>query len=125
MSWSLVDLWAPGETERSDDLDRRNRELNQKKLDRGQLSPEWVTAQQERFESTGSGTFNGQIMDAAAEGAVEGLQSMPGKVRAALNSVGSWAVSFIPWWAWVIGLLVLVGYLGGFTRLRGILARRA
>ncbi len=125
MSWSLVDIWAPGETERSDELDRRNRELNQRKLDQGQLSTEWVRSQQARFEATGSDTYNEQILDAAGEGAIEGLQAIPGKVRTALNSVGGWTLSFVPWWGWVIGVGVVFGYLGGFTYLRGILAKRS
>lgn len=125
MSWSLVDIWAPGETERAADLERRNRELNQRKLDKGQLSPEWVREQQARFEATGPDTFNSQILEAAGEGAVEGLQAIPGKVRGALNSVGGWTLGFIPWWGWLIGVGVVFGYLGGFTWIKGILARRS
>lgn len=124
VSWSMVDLWFPGETDRAKDLERRNQELNQKKLERGQVTREWVDAQQERFNSTGPSTFNSQVLDAAGEGAVEGIKAMPAKVRDALTTGAGWSLSFIPWWGWLIGAGVVWGYLGGWSYLRGILARR-
>lgn len=126
MSWSLVDLWYPGETDRAKELEKRNRELNQKKLERGQVTEEWVTRQQEAFESTGpdAGAWNEQVLDAAGEGAVEGLKELPGKVRSGLTAGAGWTLSFIPWWGWLIGAGVAFGYLGGWGYLRGILSRK-
>lgn len=124
MSWSLVDLWYPGETDRAKELEKRNRELNQRKLERGQVNEEWVRQQEENFGSTGPDTWNEQVLDAAQEGAVEGLQSMPGRVRSALTTGAGWSLSFVPWWGWVIGAGILWGYLGGWGYLRGILAKK-
>lgn len=126
MSWSLVNLWYPGETDRAKELEERNRQLNQRKLERGQVTEEWVTRQQEAFESSGpdAGAWDQQILEAAGQGAVEGLQELPGKVRAGLNAGAGWTLSFIPWWGWLIGAGVLFGYLGGGVYLRGILARK-
>ena len=125
MSWSLVDVFFPGETQRADDLEEQNRLLNQRKLEKGQVSQEWVDRQQDAFDSTGSSTYNDEIASAAAEGAVEGLTELPGKVRGALSGIAGWGLAFVPWWAWIVGAGVGFYYLGGFIYLRGILAKRA
>lgn len=127
MSWSLVDLWYPGETDRAKELEKRNRELNQRKLEKGQVNEDWVRQQEAAFEATGptgTDTWNSQVMDAAGEGAVEGLATMPRKVRDALSTGAGWTLSFVPWWGWLIGAGVLWGYLGGWGYLRGILNRK-
>lgn len=125
MSWSLVDIFAPGETARADELSERNRQLNQRKLEKGQVTEEWVARQQEAFDSTGSATYNAEVIAAAAEGATEGLVSLPGKVRGALSGVAGWGLAFVPWWAWLVGAGAVFYYLGGFVYLRGILAKRS
>jgi len=125
VSWSLVDIFYPGETQRADDLEEQNRILNQRKLEKGQVSEEWVDRQQEAFDSTGSSTYNAEIAEAAAEGAAEGLASMPGKVCGALSGVAGWGLAFVPWWGWIIGAGAVFYYLGGFVYLRGILAKRS
>lgn len=124
MSWSLVDLWYPGETDRAKELEKRNRELNQKKLERGQIDNEWKTAQEIRFGASGPETYNDEILTSAGQGAVEGLKSMPATVRDALTTGAGWSLSFVPWWGWLIGAGVFFGYLGGWTYLRGIMVKR-
>lgn len=120
----MVDLWYPGETDRAKELEKRNQELNQRKLERGQITNEWKTAQEIRFGSNGPDTYNDEILDAAGQGAVEGIKSMPKTVRDALTTGAGWSLSFVPWWGWLIGAGVAFGYLGGWTYLRGIMAKR-
>lgn len=124
MSWSLVDLFSWGETARAEDLQRRNEELNRKKIERGQVTEEWAQAQQDRFNANGPDTYNGDIIAAAADGAMSGLENIPKSVRGALSSSASWGLSFVPWWGWIVAAGVVFHYLGGFVYLRGILARR-
>lgn len=124
MSWSMVDLWYPGETDRAKELEKRNLELNQRKLEKGQVNEDWVNQQEGRFNQDGPDTYNGQISDAAMEGAKDGLASMPGTVRDALSTGAGWTLSFIPWWGWLIAAGVVWGYIGGWTYLRGIMARK-
>lgn len=124
MSWSLVDIFYPGETARSEDLDRQNRELNQRQLDAGMRTPEWIAVQEEAFAKTGSASYNGEILTAAGEGAVDGLKALPGRVRGVLDGVAGWSLAWVPWWGWLIGAGVVFWWLGGASMLRGILARK-
>lgn len=124
MSFSLVDLWYPGESNRAVELEKRNRELNQRKLEKGQVNEDWVRQQEGRFNADGPDTYNSQIANAAGEGAMEGLATMPGKVRSALTSGAGWTLAFVPWWAWLIGAGVAFGYLGGWSSMRGVLNRK-
>lgn len=65
-----------------------------------------------------------EVGAAAKEGAVEGLKNLPANARGILNTSFNWSFAFIPWWGWLAGLGAIVWYLGGFTYLRGILAKR-
>lgn len=119
----LVDFWFPGETERGQELDRRNAELNQKKIERGQMTP-WEAKQQEaRFEySTEQQTAD--IIEDAKQGAVDGLKSVPLAVKDTVNAVTGWTLSAVPWWLWLVPIIYAAWYLGAFARFRGILVKK-
>ena len=101
----------------------RDAENNRRRYETGYYTAEQFEAA-ERVRITGIQDVQGEIYQAAGEGAVEGLKELPGTVRGGLNSAFSWSLGFIPWWGWVGALLWLAWYLGGFTYLRGILAKR-
>lgn len=126
--WSLVDLWYPGETNRAIDLKRRNEELNKRKIELGQMTEEAAAAQETRFNENDPSTWSQELAQEFLEGAGEGLASMPEKFRSAVTTAAGWTLSFVPWWAWGIGVLVAAKYLGVFDNLRGsasgVLARR-
>lgn len=122
MSFGLADFWFPGETQRTAELDERNRELNRIKVARGQMTPQQAAEQESRFEEP-TKDLNTQIFDAGVEGAKEGLQSIPDTIRGGLNSVAGWTWRAIPWWVFVGGLIALVVYMGGWVRLKNILVK--
>lgn len=122
MSFGLADLWFPGETARTAELDERNRELNRIKVARGQMTPEQASAQEARFEEP-TLDLNTQIFDAGVEGAKEGLQAIPDTIRGGLNSVAGWTWRAIPWWVFVAGIVALLVYMGGWVRLKNILVK--
>lgn len=127
-SWSLVDFWSWGETERAEELRRRNEELNRRKIELGQITEEQAAEQETRFNEDDPSTWNQQLAQEFLEGAGEGLASMPKRFRDALTSTAGWTLGFVPWWAWGLGILVVAKYLGVFDGLRGsasgVLARR-
>lgn len=119
----LVDFWFPGETARGEELERRNAALNQKKIEKGQMTP-WEAKQQEaRFEYS-SEQQTADILNDAKEGAVEGLKAVPIAVKDTINSVTGWTLSAVPWWLWLVPIVYAAWYLGVFVRLRGILAKQ-
>lgn len=122
--WSLVDIWAPGETQRGAELSRQNAELNARRVAMGKETPEWAAAQSEAFDANGPDTYNQQIADAAAQGALEGFAAMPEKARGLFNGAAGWSLSFFPWWAWLLAGLAVFAWLGGAELSRGILARK-
>lgn len=122
MSWGLVDLWFPGETDRTEELNRKNAELNRRKVEAGTMTPAQAEEQQYRFEDP-TRDVNGQIFDDAVEGAAEGLQAIPDNIRNGLNTVAGWSFRAIPWWLWLGGVLALLVYMGGWARLRNILVK--
>lgn len=121
--WTLLDIFAPGETARAEELERRNQELNARRVAMGRDTSEAAQAQEAAFNHDGPGSFNAQIADAAAVGAMEGLQSLPGKVRGALTGTAGWTLAFIPWWGWALGAVALFVWLGGVPLTRGILVK--
>ncbi len=131
MSLNPFNWWGLSSDGQSiDDLNREQQSIddriaaeNKRRADTGYYTPEQYEAA-EAARMNNRVDVSGEIYSAAGEGAVEGLQSLPGKVRGALNESFSWSLSFIPWWGW-LGLFVAgFWYLGGFVMLRGILAKK-
>lgn len=117
------------EEQRAADLDKQLAALNADALARGVWTQEqYNAAEVNRAASTGDLDYSSQVLAAFGEGAVEGLQAelnySAAGVKRALNLPASWLWKALPWWVWVGGLGVLVWYLGGFTWLRGALAKR-
>lgn len=105
-------IFAPGEAARAEELARKNRELNARRVAAGLMTPEQAAAQEARFNTPTPSEINAQVGDAFKTGAAEGLAAIPGTVRSSLNAGASWSLSFVPWWGWVIGAVVLLNYLG-------------
>jgi hypothetical protein len=123
--WGLLDLFYPGETAREKDLAAQNAALEARRVAMGRDTPEWAAAQTEAFDSNGgTGSDNAQILGAAADGAVEGLKSLPGTVRGTLTGVVGWSLAWVPWWGWLVGAFLVFLWLGGGVWAKGILARR-
>lgn len=123
MSFGLVDFWFPGETARGEELDRRNAELNRKKVERGQMTWEEAKEQEDRFYYP-STQQDYEILSDAGEGAVDGLEAIPSTVKGTLNSVAGWTLGAIPWWLFLIPIGYGLWYIGAFDRLRGILIKK-
>ena len=124
MSWSLVDLFSPGETARGEELDRQNAELNRRREAMGRQTADESAAQESRF-NTDIEAYNEQILSGAIEGAQEGLASTADTVRKGLALPLNFAWRAIPWQLWAVGAVALFIYAGGGVWLRGILARKA
>lgn len=122
--WSLVDMWYPGETNRGLELEKKNAELEKRRVAAGIDTPEWGAAQMDAFNANGPGTYDSEIAQAFADGAKEGLADMPGNVRSALGTGTGWTISFVPWWGWGVAAIGLFVWMGGADLLRGSLSRK-
>ena len=123
MSWSLVDVFSPGETARAEELDRRNAELNRRREAMGRQTADESAAQESRF-NTDIQEYNEQILSGAIEGAQEGLAATADTVRKGLAVPLNFAWRAIPWQLWAVGAVALFIYAGGGVWLRGALARK-
>jgi len=123
MSWSLVDVFSPGETARAEELDRQNAELNRRREAMGRQTADESAAQESRF-NTDIEAYNEQILSGAIEGAQEGLAATADTVRKGLAVPLSFAWRAIPWQLWAVGAVALFIYAGGGVWLRGALVRK-
>ena len=103
----LSSIFAPGEQARSDELDRRHRELNQRNVDRGLTTPEDLARYDRSIASQPS--VDDQLSDAFDEGAREGLADMQGGVKRVINGTVAGIAGFFP--PWLIALAVIGGLL--------------
>lgn len=97
----LATIFAPGEQARSDELDRRHRELNQRNVDRGLTTQEDLDRYDRRISNQQS--VDDQLTGAFEEGAQEGLESMQGAVKRTINGTVAAAFGFLPPWVWIVG----------------------
>jgi hypothetical protein len=123
MSWGLVDIFAPGESARAADIDRRNAELNRRREAMGRQTAEQSAAQESRF-ATDFEAYNAQILSGAIEGAMEGLGTTADTIRKGIALPINFAWRAIPWQLWAVGAVALFLYAGGGVWLRGILAKQ-
>lgn len=114
----LTFLFARGEKERSDELDRQLREHNAARVERGVMSPEEYNVFEERLATGGSNTFDDQIEDAFEEGASEGLANMQATVKGTLTDTVKGALGFVPWWAWFLLLGFILYQVGAWAYLK-------
>ncbi len=134
MSWNPLN-WLPitgGQSidslqAQSDAADAKLKELNDRALADGRLTPEsYKIAEQNRL--AGVLSVGQEVYQQAGEGAIEGLQREQKVIRTAINDTASGVLGAFPVWLKVIGVLVLLwfgfSYLGGADLLRGILSPR-
>lgn len=116
----LAAIFAPGEQARSDELDRRHRELNQRNVDRGLTTQEDLDRYDRRISNQES--VDDQLSGAFEEGAQEGLADMQGAVKRTINGTVAGIAGFIPPWLWAVavigGLLWVANNLGAFNWVR-------
>lgn len=114
MSWSVVDWFYPGESDRAAELDRANRELNRRREAMGRQSPEQSFAQEQRFEATSDyNAWDAQVWSGFKEGAAEGAGRAADVVRGAIAAPIAWTWRAIPWQLWAVGVVVALWYVGG------------
>lgn len=122
------DLWSVmtgAEQRRGEELDRRLAELNRDALESNRWTQEQFNAAEANRLDGATGNTRGEVIEAAAEGAVEGLVSLPDNVRRGVDGAARWTLSAVPWWAWIVGGVALFVYLGGGAVVRAQLARYA
>ena len=103
--------------------DKRLQELNQDALSRGLYDADtFEAAETNRLNGIVDPTF--EIKAAAVEGAKEGLAEMQDAVKTGAATLVKVPLGFIPWWVWPLAALAVFGYLGGFSHLKGVLAKR-
>jgi hypothetical protein len=121
---TIIDACYPGESERAADLERRNRELNDRRVAMGRITREQAAAQEARFNADDPSTWDREIAQAFLEGAGDGLSCFPDTFRNALNTAAGWSLRFVPWWVWVAAGVAVLQYLGVFDGLKGSLSTR-
>lgn len=124
MSWSVVDYWFPGETARSAELDRRNRELNARREAMGRQTPQQSAEQQARFEAQSDyNAWDAQVWEGFKQGAAEGAASTADAIRSGIAAPIHWTFRAIPWQLWAIGAVAAFVYLGGIQWLKGQISK--
>lgn len=122
---SLWDVETGAEDKRAADLDKREFELYQKRLDRGLISrDEYETWLARKLGQPAEMSARDQVHNAFAEGWSEGADNMQGKVKKILAAPLNWTFGAIPWQLWAVGAVALFLYLGGGVYLKGILVKR-
>jgi hypothetical protein len=124
MSWSVVDWWFPGESDRAAELDERNRQLNRRREAMGQQSPEQSFAQEQRFEATSDyNAWDAQVWDGFKSGAAEGANKAADVVRGAIAAPIQWTLRAIPWQLWAVAIVWGLWYVGASGWARNRLAK--
>ena len=115
---------CPSEAERARDLERRNRELNDRRVAMGRMTRAEADAQEARFNADDPSSWDKELAVAFLEGAGDGLQCFPEAFRNALNAAAGWSLRLVPWWVWVGAGVAGLAYLGVFDGLKGSLSTR-
>lgn len=121
MSW-WANIFAPGEQARSDELDRKLRELNAAAVERGRMTPEQYQEFVRRQDA--QRPVDEQVGEAFVEGAKEGLEKQQQAVRGALTETVKAAVGFVPWWLWILAGVALVVWLANALGVFQLLKRK-
>jgi len=121
---TVLDACYPGESARVRDLERRNRELNQRRIEKGLMTRQQADAQEAAFSTDDPSTWNREVAQEFLAGAGEGLKCFPDTFRSALNAAAGWSLRLVPWWAWMAAGVAGLAYLGVFDGLKGSLSTR-
>ena len=119
----LTAIFAPGEQERGDELDRRRLELDRQALERGRITQQEY-ARREAQVAEQRVDVGAELNASFKEGAQEGYQNVTGGLRAALAAPFKFIFDALPWQAFVALAVALFLYLGGGVWLKGIIARK-
>ena len=113
--WTWLTGVDPAEEQRrSDDADRRLREMNLADLQRGTWSDEEFYARDARI-TAGALDVKADYSAAFKEGLDEGYQNTTGAIRTTLASPFNFAFASIPWQVW-LALGVFVAWKTGLLR---------
>lgn len=115
-------IFARGEQERSDELDRKLRELNAAAVERGRMTPEQYLEFERRLNEQPS--VEEQVEEAFIEGAKEGLEKQQQAVKRTLTETVKAAVGFVPWWLWILLAVAAVAWLANTLGLFSLLKRK-
>jgi len=136
--WNTLTRWVTGqdiaaEQTRAQQLDQSLIQYNEQSGYYDRIPPDMAAAAQQRItdQQTEDTDLQGQVEDAFAAGAQQGLQNevefvtrtVPRAISDTLNAVGGAVWRSIPWWVWLLAGVALFLYAGGGVWLRGRLAR--
>jgi len=114
----LTTIFAPGEQERSDELDRRRIELERRRAERGLISEQQAADNIARIEGQRL-DVEGEVGAAFNEGLKEGYDNVTGGISSTLKAPFKFvwdSVPFVVWLALAAGIFV---WMGGLSLLKG------
>lgn len=120
----LTSIFAPGEQQRSDDLDAQRIALEKRRADMGLISSDQADTNISKISSEREDVA-GDLNTAFAEGAKEGYAATTGAIKTGLAAPFKFTWAILPWQVWAAGAVALFLYMGGGVYLRGIIARKA
>lgn len=88
-------------------------------LQRGQSAANDYAAQvAENYAAQDNRTAGEQVTEAAQQGLAEGYQNVTGAIRSTIAAPFRFIWDSVPWWMWILGLVVLFFYFGGSSVVR-------
>jgi hypothetical protein len=123
MSW--LPSWVTGvdadETQKTmDETDAKLAALNQEKYQSGKWDQSTYDQAQANLQKSKIVDVGGEIDDAFAEGFNDGISN----VRGTLGSILAFPFKLIPPIGWLLILVALLVYMGGWAKLAGILKKK-
>lgn len=122
MSW-LDTVFLGDEVERGNELDRKIRELNQAKYEKGVLTAGQLEKANANLEKESAAVHSAQIGEDFSAGLQQGYENVTGTIKAAAAAPFNFAWDSIPWQLIVAALLAGAWYLGLFNGLRNKFAK--
>ena len=121
-------LLGTGQTEaqlqaENDRLQQATTDLNKRELAIGKINADQYN-ELETANVNGSIDVNQQVTQAAQDGALEGIKSLPSKVRSVVGGALDWSLAWIPWEVWVILAIALFFWLDGHLLVKSWLKRK-
>lgn len=119
LSW----FYAPGEQQRSDDLDAQRIALEERRAQMGLITPQQAQSNIANIQGERV-NVGAQLDDAFVEGAKEGYDATTGAIKSTIAAPFKFTWDIIPWQLMLAGVVALFFYLGGATMLKGILIKK-
>jgi len=122
-SWLLGGVNLDEEQAKQDAIDSQLGALNKKNLDSG-VYDDATYAEAEAHRLAGKLDVNQEVADVFNKSINDSVSGAAGAVKGVIKTPFDFLFQALPWEIWVIAAGVAFFYLGGFTYLRGILAKR-